>query len=61
MEPSTPDPVKLYFRSDGHWNAEGHRVAAEAILTHLRDSGLLKQRPAVDTLTATVQVRAAPE
>lgn len=61
LDPSTPDPVNLYFRSDGHWNAEGHRVAAEAILAHLRVSGLLKERQDVDTLTATVQVRTAPE
>jgi lysophospholipase L1-like esterase len=41
LDASTPDPVTLYFRGDGHWNAEGHRVAAEAIVEYLRDAGLL--------------------
>jgi len=30
---------QLYFREDGHWNAAGHRVAAEAIEAFLGQTG----------------------
>jgi hypothetical protein len=29
-------PLSYHFASDGHWNAEGHRLAAEAIARRLR-------------------------
>ncbi len=32
----------LYFRIDPHWNAAGHRVAAEAIEAGLQQLGLLR-------------------
>jgi hypothetical protein len=31
--------VRLYFAQDAHWNAEGHRVAAEVLAEHLRAGG----------------------
>jgi hypothetical protein len=31
-----PDPGPLYFVHDGHWTAEGHRVAAEAVAEWMR-------------------------
>ncbi|MEW6743864.1 MAG: LamG-like jellyroll fold domain-containing protein [Planctomycetota bacterium] len=32
---------QLYFRMDAHWNAEGHRLAAEVIARGLEELGLL--------------------
>ena len=29
-------PLSFHFANDGHWNAEGHRLAAEAIARRLR-------------------------
>lgn len=51
LDASTPAAETLYFRSDGHWNAEGHRVAAEAIWRYLRDSALLDEREEISALT----------
>lgn len=31
----TGTPARLHFKHDPHWNAEGHRVAAEAMANHL--------------------------
>lgn len=62
LDPSTPDPDKLYFRSDGHWNAEGHRVAAEAIWAYLRDAGMLDARGDFHALATTArEARAGSE
>lgn len=33
---------KLYFRLDGHWNAEGHRLAAQTIYDYLVKNRLLE-------------------
>jgi hypothetical protein len=32
---------RLYFRIDGHWNAEGHRLAAMTIYDYLRSNRIL--------------------
>jgi len=32
---------QLYYRADGHWNAEGHRVAAQRIFDYLKKEKLL--------------------
>jgi lysophospholipase L1-like esterase len=34
-------PNSLYRRDDGHWNAEGHRIAAELVYSDLKKKGLL--------------------
>jgi hypothetical protein len=34
----------FYYEQDAHWNAEGHRVAAEALLRELQGRGLLTPR-----------------
>jgi hypothetical protein len=31
----TGDPLQFHFRNDGHWNALGHRKAAEALAAHI--------------------------
>jgi lysophospholipase L1-like esterase len=34
---------QLYFKHDGHWNADGHRTAAEAIYEKLKEEGLIQK------------------
>ena len=36
---------QLYFRLDGHWNAEGHRLAARAIYDYLVKHRSLEMAP----------------
>jgi lysophospholipase L1-like esterase len=36
-----PEASPLYFRYDFHWTPAGHKLAAEAVESFLRDSGLL--------------------
>ena len=31
------DHVPLHFQADGHWNEQGHRLAADSIYRHLRE------------------------
>jgi hypothetical protein len=45
----TPDLRRAsepYFVYDGHWNATGHRVAAEAVARFLRERGWAPPCPA---------------
>lgn len=37
--PPKPERPDLYFAIDGHWNAAGHRFAAEMLLAELRRQG----------------------
>lgn len=37
----TPEERARYLLSDGHWNAEGHRLAAEGLARELRNRGWL--------------------
>ncbi|MCX6706549.1 MAG: hypothetical protein NT001_00180, partial [Candidatus Woesearchaeota archaeon] len=30
--------IPLYFKIDGHWNKEGHEIAAEEIFKYLKDN-----------------------
>jgi len=34
---------QLYFRIDGHWNVEGHQLAARTIYDYLAKSRLLQR------------------
>jgi hypothetical protein len=39
---SEAEAPPLYFRYDFHWSPTGHRLAAEAVESYLRESGLLE-------------------
>ena len=41
---SHPDPLSLFpFKRNGHYNAEGYRLVAEAIGKRLKADGILRQ------------------
>ncbi len=36
---ATGHPMRLHFANDGHWNRDGHRLAAQALAAHIGESG----------------------
>ena len=42
---SGDDPKALMVRSEGHWNADGHRLAAEQVYRSIVERGLMGTRP----------------
>ncbi len=38
-----PDPRSLYYPGDGHFTAEGNRVAAEAVAAWILEAGFVKE------------------
>lgn len=43
---STGNPMQFHFKNDGHWNAAGHRKAAEVLAAHILSKTKQRANPA---------------